>query len=135
MSIQELSAKFKGILRNTEYLLSVLIVVVSLASFALGRLSVEHTVEGKNDMYGHISSDTAQNTLISTGTPTVSDEMTNSASPTTAQGYVASKSGTKYHLPWCGGAKQIKEENKIWFATKEEAERAGYEPASNCKGI
>jgi methylphosphotriester-DNA--protein-cysteine methyltransferase len=50
-------------------------------------------------------------------------------------GYVASKNGTKYHLPWCGSAKQIKEENKVWFATKEEAEAAGYTPAANCKGI
>lgn len=49
--------------------------------------------------------------------------------------YVASKKGTKYHLPWCAGAKSMKEENKIWFNSKEEAEKAGYTPASNCKGI
>lgn len=50
-------------------------------------------------------------------------------------GYVASKSGAVYHLPWCSGAKRIKEENRIYFASKEEAERAGYRPAANCKGI
>lgn len=49
--------------------------------------------------------------------------------------YVASKKGSKYHLPWCAGAKSILEENKIWFASKEEAEKAGYTPAGNCKGI
>lgn len=49
--------------------------------------------------------------------------------------YVASKKGSKYHLPWCSGAKSMSEENKIWFSTKEEAEAAGYQPASNCKGI
>jgi hypothetical protein len=49
--------------------------------------------------------------------------------------YVASKNGSAYHLPWCSGAARIKEENKIWFATKEEAEAAGYRAASNCKGI
>lgn len=49
--------------------------------------------------------------------------------------YVGSKNGTKYHLPWCAGAKQIKEENKVWFSSKTEAEKAGYSPASNCKGI
>lgn len=49
--------------------------------------------------------------------------------------YVASKNGTKYHLPTCSGAKRIKEENKIWFDSKQEAEKAGYEPAKNCKGI
>lgn len=49
--------------------------------------------------------------------------------------YVSSKTGTRYYLPWCSGAKQIKEENKVWFATKEAAEAAGYTPAKNCKGI
>lgn len=49
--------------------------------------------------------------------------------------YVASKNGTKYYLPWCGGAARIKEENKVWFASKEEAEAKGYEPAANCQGL
>jgi hypothetical protein len=49
--------------------------------------------------------------------------------------YVASKSGKSYHLPWCAGAKQIKEENKVYFNSKTEAEAAGYAPAKNCKGI
>ena len=50
-------------------------------------------------------------------------------------GYVASKTGSKYYLPWCGGAKSIKVENKIQFATRADAESAGYTPAANCKGI
>ncbi|HEY9480781.1 MAG TPA: hypothetical protein VIR98_00940 [Candidatus Paceibacterota bacterium] len=49
--------------------------------------------------------------------------------------YVASKNGTKYHLPNCIGAKSISDANKIWFATKADAEKAGYTPAGNCKGI
>lgn len=48
---------------------------------------------------------------------------------------VASKSGTKYYFPWCGTVKRIKEENKVWFASREAAEAAGYEPAANCKGM
>jgi Metal binding domain of Ada len=73
--------------------------------------------------------------------PTVKAEVvpkeTTPASATLPAGgqYVASKNGTKYFLPWCGSAKNIKEENKIWFTTKAEAEAKGYEPAANCKGI
>jgi len=48
---------------------------------------------------------------------------------------VASKNGTKYHYTWCSGASTIKEENKVYFASKEEAEKAGYKPAVNCKGL
>lgn len=49
--------------------------------------------------------------------------------------YVASKSGSAFHLPGCPGAKRIKGENKVWFQTKEEAMRAGYKPAANCPGL
>lgn len=49
--------------------------------------------------------------------------------------YVASKKGKYYHLPDCPGAKAIKEGNKIGFSTIDEAERAGYKPAQNCKGL
>ena len=48
---------------------------------------------------------------------------------------VASKSGAKYHFPWCAGASQIAEKNKIWFDSYVEAQTAGYTPASNCKGL
>jgi hypothetical protein len=51
------------------------------------------------------------------------------------QVYLASKSGSKYYLPTCGTAKRIKDVNRVWFATKEEAEAAGYEPAANCPGL
>lgn len=55
---------------------------------------------------------------------------------TTQQGtFVGSKNSDKYHYPWCPGAQRIKEENKVWFATREEAEAAGYTPAANCKGL
>lgn len=47
--------------------------------------------------------------------------------------YIASRNGTKYYRPWCGGVSRIKEENKVYFATKEEAEQAGLTPAANCQ--
>lgn len=48
---------------------------------------------------------------------------------------VASKSGSKYYFPECAGAKRIKAENQVWFASKEEAESAGYSKAANCAGL
>ncbi len=50
-------------------------------------------------------------------------------------GFVASKSGKKYYLPTCSGVARIKEVNRVWFATKEDAEAAGLTPAANCAGI
>lgn len=47
---------------------------------------------------------------------------------------VASKKSTsmKYHFLWCPGAKQIKEENKIYFNSEEGAVSTGYSLAGNC---
>ena len=45
---------------------------------------------------------------------------------------VASKNSDKYHYTWCAGAKKIKEENKVWFSSAEEAESKGYTLAGNC---
>lgn len=51
------------------------------------------------------------------------------------EGFVASRNGTKYHLPWCPGASTIKPENIIVFETEAQAQSAGYGPAANCPGI
>lgn len=48
---------------------------------------------------------------------------------------VGSKNSDKYHLPDCPGAKQISEQNKVWFDSIEAAEKAGYKPAGNCPGL
>ena len=47
--------------------------------------------------------------------------------------YVASKGSNKYHLTDCGIAKNIKAENKVCFATQDEAVKAGYSPCGVCK--
>ncbi len=51
------------------------------------------------------------------------------------QNVVASKTGTKYYLPWCGALSRIKPENRVEFATPALARAAGYSPAGNCKGV
>mgnify|MGYP000892792595 CR=1 FL=1 len=46
--------------------------------------------------------------------------------------YVGSIESNKYHLPTCRWAEQIKPENRIWFDSEEEAQKAGYEPCKVC---
>jgi hypothetical protein len=43
--------------------------------------------------------------------------------------FVGSKNSNKYHLPACAVAKRIKPENKVCFASKEDAEKRGYVPS------
>lgn len=57
------------------------------------------------------------------------------ANPQAKGKYVGSRSGSVYHSLGCPGATKIKEENKIWFRTKEEALARGYQPAANCPNL
>ncbi len=146
MSIKESLEKIKGGARGAlpawrpEALLErntfvgLLLGLVALSSFAFGRLSgmEEGRVPVRITFPGAATSSLATAGISLTQTPPIPKPDVTGA---TKGQYVASKSGTKYHLPWCSGAKRISEENKIWFASKAEAEKAGYTPAANCKGI
>lgn len=120
-SIRYLISKIKltnNFLNQNDIFIILIIVLTSSASFGLGRLSKIEEVK----IPLRIENNTA---LIA--------ETTNSKE---IKGkYVASVSGSKYHLPWCSGAQRISDKNKIWFDSKEEAENRGYSPAKNCKGI
>lgn len=123
--------KFKFLLEDDTFFYGMIIVLVALSSFGLGRWSQVEQGIG----LATVPVITSQSANIPMS---IKEEGVPTSSPVdmvvTGQ-YVASKSGTKYHLLTCSGAKQIKEENKIFFDSKEAAQKAGYTPAANCKGI
>ena len=146
MNITDIKKTFKGglerVFKSDEVYTLLLVVLVGAASFGLGRVSVEPPVRETAvaqtaSLEQSRTSGALQESKVTKEAEVKEKEETSpeDAEVLTPGKYVASKSGSKYHLPRCGGAKQIKEENKVWFETKEEAEAAGYEPASNCKGI
>jgi endonuclease G len=45
---------------------------------------------------------------------------------------VGNRKSKIYHVPGCPGYEQVAKENRVKFATPEEAERAGYRRAGNC---
>ena len=67
------------------------------------------------------------------GAVSVSYAETAKATKTKSAGYVASKEGGKYHKLSCSLAANVKPENKVTFATKAQAEKAGYAPCGVCK--
>lgn len=101
------------------YLGPINLLLLAALSFGLGRWS--KIEEGQNP----ITIEQSNSNIAAS--PTQSDRINNQL--------VASKNGTKYHYSWCPGAAQIKEANKIWFASAEAAKRAGYTAASNCPGL
>jgi len=49
--------------------------------------------------------------------------------------YVASKTGKNYYFISCSGVKRIKEENRVFFNTKEDAENRGLIPSKTCSQL
>ncbi len=129
-----------NLVKNNQFFNLTLIILVAFSSFGLGRLSY---LEEKQTPIAIINQSLKSQNLasIQLGSPAsksiVAGELElSSDNPSSSAGkYVASKNSKLYHAPWCSGAQSIKEENKVWFQTKEEAEASGRTPASNCKGI
>ncbi len=127
MSLQDLLKKSK----SDEVFIIVTIVLVGIGAFGLGRLSkIESLRQGLS-----IEAPAQVSEALIKKDANVKDNKNIENIRLLEGGVVASKSGTKYHFPWCTGAKSISEKNKIWFNSVTEAKEAGYEPASNCKGL
>ncbi len=117
---------------SKDVFILLIIALVAIGAFLLGRISAAETLKKQNLRILHAGESAMQTNKEkrpqSGSVPTIN--LTASAGH-----YVGSISGTTFHLPWCSGAKRIREENKVWFATKAEAIGKGYKAAANCKGI
>lgn len=116
-TIQELGAKGKAAISQGvgEWGLFALITLGLLASFGLGRLSA--LVEARPLVEVHTAAVAAAGAVAPGGL------------------YVASRNGSTYYFPWCAGAERIASQNERWFRSEEEAQKAGFRPAKNCKGL
>lgn len=123
--VQEIRGKIKSLLEDQAIFVSILLILVALASFGLGRQSMTEKA----------LPEPANRELPVQNSPTITESPQVIQNGETYPRYVASKHGQVYHLLICPGAKRINEENKIYFDTKEAAEAAGLRPAANCKGI
>ena len=130
--LTDLLQKIKSLLKDNQrdLYLAALVFLVSMGSFGLGRLSAVWpekepiTIEGPKDEGQKLNGTTAAVAVPSSF----------GLSPSSGS-FVASKNGSSYHLPDCPSARQIKEENRVWFKTEAEARTAGYKPAGNCPGL
>ncbi|KND48946.1 MAG: hypothetical protein AB200_00770 [Parcubacteria bacterium C7867-005] len=115
-----------------RYFWAICLILVSLLSFGVGRLS-------KVGVGGEIKF-TYDPSLSALMQSQKSEKQTKSTeanidqiNTSTNVAVVASSKGTKYHYPNCPGARTISEKNKISFASVAMAESAGYTLALNCK--
>jgi hypothetical protein len=130
MSINDFSNKIKGKLGidSTTIMCLFVLILVAVSSFGLGRLST----------YSSNSSDTKpDNESIQVVKSEIGKsgeaEILSEDGVQEKKMYVASKNGKLYYSIGCSGAKRISEKNAIWFASANDAEKAGYSIASSCK--
>lgn len=114
MTIAEAREKSKSLVAKIprDMLIISILILASSASFGLGYLAGLDAGQGS-------------------GVAGV-EEFPGTTASTTGQ-IVASKGGTKYYFLSCAGASRISDANKVWFASPDAAEEAGYSLATNCK--
>jgi hypothetical protein len=117
-SIKEILDKIKHLYTNVpiEVVFMIFVILVGFSSFGLGRLSVMTSQQDDVKL--------TYNTTINMLPVNDIDGVV-----------VASRQGTKYHYPWCSGARRISNKNKVWYKSIEDAKKTGKSPAGNCKGL
>jgi len=124
VSLKQITKKIKGFYHSyIKNMIWVWIVVLSLInSYILGFIS-EH-----NNKFDQLKITQDSNLVIKNN---FEDKIDNKNLKKGS--IVASKNGTKYYFLHCSGIGRIKEENKIYFSTENEAKNENYEIASGCE--
>ncbi len=132
MSIHDIVRKIKGT-GEFDHITSIniiVIILVGICAFGLGRLSTQNP---KFDDQITITDSSVGNTKSMSASVLGTQIYKNNTDTYSKGEYVASKNGKLYYTVNCSGAKRIKEENKIWFESKAEAEKLGLTFSTSCK--
>ena len=117
--------------QGKDILIVLIVIFVGISSFELGRLS-----KVQNDgIKVQMPANEAQY-LPATPVEAISiSKETNLAPQNTNQNanYFASSRGTKYYTLGCSAGKSLSQNNRVYFNTSAEAEKAGYSLSSSCK--
>jgi hypothetical protein len=126
MSINDFMNKIKGKIGIDSMTLVCffIIVLVSLGSFGLGRLSVAKidNVDQLNVKEEGINISKNEGDMAEAFSVAPKEKL-----------YVASKNGKLYYSLGCAGAKRISPKNEVWFASSIDAEKSGYTLSTSCK--
>lgn len=97
-----------------EYLIIIIIILVGLASFGLGRMSALENAGEENKV------------------EFIVPELSKIDMSFKDLSYVASINGTKYYPRGCKAVNRIRAENRIYFKSGSDAQKSGYGYTSSC---
>lgn len=115
--------------RGKDILVIIIIILVGLGSFGLGRLSKNNVTSGIKIEYPKQKTQEASaiNSLYENSFSLEKSQKS------TSKNFFGSNKGSKYYSLSCSGGKTIKEKNRVYFNTSSGAEKAGYELSNSCK--
>lgn len=115
--------------KGEDILVVIIVILVGLGSFELGRLSKEGSSSGIKIEYTNQNGTQEANVVSAISSSIKISAAENSA----GKNFFASNRGTKYYSLGCSAGKTIVQKNRVYFATREEAEKAGYELSNSCR--
>lgn len=116
--------------KQSEIVLAIAVVLISIISFQSGKISALRHFQEPLRITDSSANITSQ---VKTKSPSSKSQITSPLNQKTDLRVLASKNSNLYHFLWCSGAQKIKEGNKIYFASEQEAQGQGYALASNCQ--
>jgi hypothetical protein len=129
--------------KGKDIMIVIIVILVGLGSFELGRLSKSNDSTGVKILPAQAGEypkenlsqggDLTANAIYSQNLLSANINTSKSILNSNNKNFFASNKGTKYYSIGCSAGKTIKRENRVYFMTKEEAEQAGYELSSSCK--
>ncbi|SRR6187549_1924689 len=103
--------------KGKDLIIVLIVILVGLSSFGLGRLSKGQNSPGIKILPAPAGEYQNSNALSTVATP---------------QSFFASNRGKKYYPVGCEAGKNIKQENRVYFASESLAQKAGYARSSSC---
>lgn len=122
-----------------DILIIFIIILVGLGSFMLGRLSIKEE-KGSNIGINYNKDQNIKGEVLNANIEENSsinlkineNDYEFKEIDLTGRNYFASSRGKKYYPFGCSAGKSIKQENRIYFNTEEEAKKAGYTLSGSC---
>jgi hypothetical protein len=115
-----------------DIMIIIIVILVGLGSFELGRLSKNSSQAGLKIEYRDQGAAVVNSIDLNDTEADLNQIEQVGSKDTSGKSFFASKKGKKYYPLGCSAGKSIKIENRVYFQTAQEAESAGYSLSSSC---
>ncbi len=128
-NIKHFIKRTKHFLAREDVFMSLLVIVVAVSSFFLGVRSISPQEQKPVFTFSDIDEQTKKALSENENNGNLNLHEQASGKGTAIFG---SKNGRKYYFSWCSGASRVKLENRVYYASEQEAQQSGRSIAAGC---